>query len=184
MTLNNRSLLAAAIEKRKLKARYRGSLISLITEIFAVAFILVLIFSFVFGVTIQHGNDMYPAVKDGDVLLYYRLGDLTNTEMIVYEVDGKNYTGRIEAIPGDIISATGDLQITVNGIFFPIDTKNGIYTKTYAAEDEKFPLTIADDAYFVLGDNRDEAKDSRLFSQIHKRNIKGRVITVLRRRQI
>lgn len=184
MTLNKKTRLAAAIDERKKKAEYRNSLRSLITELLVVILILTAIFSFVFGITVQHGNDMYPAVKDGDIILYYRTSKLLNTEAVVYDVEGKTYVGRVAAGPGSQISMTGDMQVTVDGILMPIDTANGIYTKTYADETAKYPLTLEDDAYFVLGDNRDEAKDSRQFGQIHKRNIDGRVITVIRRRQI
>ena len=70
MTLNKKTPLAAAIEERKGRAKYRRSLRALITEALIVIAVLVLVFTFVLGVTVQHGNDMYPAIKDGDIVLF------------------------------------------------------------------------------------------------------------------
>ncbi|MBQ6314682.1 MAG: signal peptidase I, partial [Mogibacterium sp.] len=61
---------------------------------------------------------------------------------------------------------------------------DGIYSRTYAAEGEKLPFTVRENAFFILGDNREDAEDSRIQGQISKRNIKGRIVTVIRRRQI
>jgi signal peptidase I len=66
----------------------------------------------------------------------------------------------------------------------PVSYEQGIFHRTYAAAGEELPLTVEEGPYFILGDNRREAKDSRIYGQIDKKRIKGRVIGVLRRRQI
>ena len=45
-----------------------------------------------------------------------------------------------------------------------------------------FPLTVGEDEYFVLGDNRTNAHDSRIYGTVSKEEIKGTVITLLRHR--
>lgn len=45
-----------------------------------------------------------------------------------------------------------------------------------------FPLTVGKDEYFVLGDYRTDAKDSRIYGTVKKEEIKGTVITLLRHR--
>ena len=166
------------------KLRCRSALLSLAAEIGIFAAVLIIVFTVFFGITVQHGNDMYPALKDGDVVLYYRTDELINTEPCVYKAAGSIHTGRVAATGGTVIGATGDLQLTFDGIYMPASAREGIYSRTYAAEGEPLPVTVKDGYYFVLGDNRESAEDSRVYGQISSRNVRGRIITVLRRRQI
>lgn len=184
MTLNHRSEIASAIADRKAEASYKEARMNLITEIAAVVIACMIIFSFVFGVYVQKGNDMYPAIKDGDIVLYYRTHKIVNTEAVVYELDGETGTSRVEASAGTVVSATGDLQLTFDGNYLPISKDDGIFSKTYGHEGAKYPVTVQDDCCYILGDNRDTAKDSREFGPIKKKFIKGRIVTVVRRRQI
>lgn len=163
---------------------YRTKLRNLIIELVVVIVFLLLVFNFVFGVTVQHGNDMYPAIKDGDLIVYYRTHSFTNTEAVVYRSEDRICTGRIAAGPGTCIGCTSDMQMTFDGLYLPASYSDGIYSRTYAAEGEKLPFTVRENAFFILGDNREDAEDSRIQGQISKRNIKGRIVTVIRRRQI
>ena len=163
---------------------YKRALKRLISELMIFTAVMMLVFTFVFGITVQHGNDMYPAIKDGDIVFYYRTHRILNTEAVVYRVSGKTVTGRVEAVEGTVISVSGDLQMTFDGLYLPISRRDGIYTRTYASEDEKFPVTVKEGHYYILGDNRDEAEDSRTYGQVSSRNVKGRIVAVLRRRQI
>ncbi|WP_162624200.1 MULTISPECIES: S26 family signal peptidase [Blautia] len=43
-------------------------------------------------------------------------------------------------------------------------------------------MTVGEEEYFVLGDHRTNAKDSRIYGTVKKEEIKGLVITLLRRR--
>lgn len=166
------------------KRAYILSLKKLVTEIIVMGLILTAVFTLVFGITVQHGADMYPAIRDGDIVLYYRIGKVMNTDAVVYKAGEETYIGRVAACEGTEIDITSDMQLTIDGIYMPISPDSGIYSRTYAAEGEKYPVTVRTDHYYILGDNRDVAEDSRMFGQVSKRNIKGRIVTILRRRQI
>ena len=166
------------------KTETRKALIRLLTDILITAAFVAAVFTFVFGLTTQKGNDMYPALRDGDVILYYRHPALVITESIVYEMNGELRSGRIAAVPGCVISQTGDRQLTVNGSFQPEDPEHGIYTRTETSDELELPLQISPDGYFVLNDNRTRMSDSRIYGEISRSQIKGRIITVLRRRNI
>ncbi|MBR0400860.1 MAG: signal peptidase I [Mogibacterium sp.] len=163
---------------------FLSRLAAFLIELAVTAGLVAAVFTLMLGVTVQHGNDMYPAIRDGDIILYLRHSEILNTEAVVYAAEGKIRTGRTAACAGTIVGCTGDGQLTFDGIFMPVSFERGIYQRTYAAGGERLPLTIEENNYFILGDNRDEAKDSRIFGQIGKERIKGRVIGILRRRQI
>lgn len=170
--------------ERKARTGCRKAAMALLIEIIMVTSFLIILFSFVIGIHIQRGNDMYPAIRDGDIVIYYRSRSLMNTEAVVYEAGGRVQTGRVEATEGTVISRTGDLQLTFDGIHLPVTAENGIYKRTYAAEETKLPVTVDKDCCFILGDNREEADDSRIYGQIRSEEIRGRIVTVIRRRQI
>ena len=60
--------------------------------------------------------------------------------------------------------------------------ENDIYYSTPRYDDNvPYPVTLADDEYFVLCDYREGAKDSRYYGPVRRSELKGKVITVLRR---
>ncbi len=166
------------------RKRYKAALRGVVYEVVILVFIMFLVFRFLFGITVQHGNDMYPALKDGDIVVYYRTSDLMNTEACVYIAGGKIRTGRIAAAAGEEISSTSDMRLTINGRYLPALPSSGIYDRTYASENENLPLTVEDGCCFILGDNRENAEDSRSLGPVKCANICGRIIAVFRRRQI
>lgn len=139
-----------------------------------------ILFGVVFGIKPMQNEDMAPRISAGDLMLFYRLDKkLSNSDVIVFKKDGKWYTGRIVARGGDSVEITEDSELKVNG---SIVIENDIYYKTPRYETEiEYPLTLADDQYFILCDYREGAKDSRYFGAVSKKEIKGKVITVIRR---
>ena len=100
-------------------------------------------------------------------MLFYRLDkSLRSSEVAVFKKDGKWYTGRVVAQGGDSVEITEDAELKVNG---SIVIENDIY------------YTLADDEYFILCDYREGAKDSRYFGPVCGNEIKGKVITLIRR---
>ena len=60
-----------------------------------------------------------------------------------------------------------------------------IYSETTQFKDgPTFPLTVEEDTVFVLGDNRKYANDSRIIGLINDKDIKGKVMGVIRRRNL
>lgn len=148
--------------------------------IFAVA--MVLIFGFVFRVTFMPSDDMKPALRFGDILLEYRIpSDRHIGQVVSYSKNGQEYVGRIAAMPGDTVDIKEE-TLLLNG---NRTTSSDIYFSTPAyAGDVKLPLQLGEDEYFILGDYRSAASDSRRFGPVTESEITGNVITVLRRSQI
>ena len=86
---------------------------------------------------------------------------------------------RIIAGPGDRVDISEN-GLEINGY---LQQEDDIYTDTMRfAEGIDFPVTVGQEEYFVLGDNRENARDSRIYGLVNQKEIKGTVISLLRRR--
>lgn len=143
-------------------------------------------FSFFFGVTTIKTNDMYPAIREGDIVIYYRLSEPMNSDVVLYHADNKLNIGRIQATEGSVIDKTRGDILTIDGNMQPIQERSGIYNETIAHEESilRYPSKVPSSNYLILGDNRQEAIDSRTYGYIKKTNIKGKIFTIIRRRFI
>ena len=129
------------------------------------------LFTYVFLITQVSGNDMFPAVKDGDLAVAFRLQQ-------VYRAEGKIRFGRIAARATDVVTLDDSGNLQVNGT-----TQSGeILYPTYAKEELEYPYRVPEGHVFVLGDYRTQTQDSRDFGPIPMENVLGKVITILRRR--
>lgn len=147
----------------------------------ALALVLLVLLTQVFLITQVSGNDMFPAVKDGDLVIAYRLqSDLSKNDVVVYTVEGQRRVGRILGRPGDVIMLDDSGNLLVNG------TNQGgeILYPTYAKDNLTYPYVVPEDTYFLLGDYRTQAEDSRDFGPVPKADVEAKVITILRRRGI
>lgn len=168
--------------KKKKKGSLGSDLVNLLIRLAIIAAIIWVIFSFVFGLFINSGVAMEPSVQDRDIIIFYRLdNEYTANEAVVYEADGEERLGRIVARGGDTVEITED-GLKVNG-YLQQDYKNT--GETLAVQDGlEYPITLAEDEFFILGDNREESTDSRMFGPVRLDDIKGSVLTVLRRRDV
>lgn len=150
-------------------------------KIIIVAIILFLLFTFVFGFHTQKGLSMYPKFVDSDLLLYYRLEKNFHTgDVVIARVGNKDYALRIVAITNDIVDMDEDGNLIVNSH----EVTEDIFYVTKKKKDISYPYIVGKDEFFLLGDYRTHSKDSRNFGSIKMENIKGKVINVLRTRDI
>ena len=139
-----------------------------------------LLTSFVFISVMVDGSSMSPTLSNGDKAitdgLFYKIGGLDRFDIVI--VEHKRYdtklVKRIIGLPGETIEYR-DSVLYVNGEkveenFLP----EGVVTKEMYGNDIK--VTLADDEYFVLGDNRENSTDSRVLGPFKKSQIKGRGI--------
>ena len=168
--------------KRREKALAQGLLVRIL---FALAFLL-LFFQLLFGVGTVPSNAMYPAVRAGDLAVYIREGEWRVTDAVFYEDSGgKVRIGRIAAKEGDVIGADEEGRVTINGRFLPEDPARGIFYETKKREKGfRYPEEVPEGYFFILGDQREEAEDSRDFGLIPEDRIEGKVFTIWRRRAV
>lgn len=136
--------------------------------------------------TVVDGSSMRDTLHDAESLLVekvsYHFSDPGRYDIIVFYPYGKSddeekdeyYVKRIYGLPGETIQIIGN-DIYINGEVIADEyARNGTDEPGIAEQ----PITLADDEYFVLGDNRGGSKDSRdpSVGLVKRENIAGRVI--------
>lgn len=166
--------------EQKKSASLKEDILFLVLKLLIFLVLIEVMIFFVFGIYRCSDNMMSPAFKDGDLAIYYRLQkEFQPSDTVIIEKDGETQIRRIIAKPGDSVEITAD-GLKINGY---LQQETGIYTETLPyTEGISFPITLEENEYFVLGDNRSEAKDSRIYGAVKKEEIKGTVITLLRHR--
>ncbi len=166
-------------EKKRLKKMRREDL----RKAVILVLLIIVLFGKIFGFTVMCGNFMSPSIKNGDVLFYYRLqSQYENGDVVVYEVNHITYVGRIAALPKETVEITQEGQLVVNGYTQADFNSENAYEQ--GAKADAAPWKLLKDEYFILVDDKTSVEDSRTYGPISKKNIRGVVITFLRRRKI
>lgn len=169
------------IKKRKYDTMVKQGYLSLLMRIIIFVIVGYLLFTQVFLLMRNTGLGMFPSLKDGDLILAYRLqNEYTKDDVVVYQVDNTLVIGRIVATEHDVVTMDESGTLLVNGT-----AQSGeIIYPTYAKEGIEYPYKVPEGNVFILGDYRTEADDSRDYGSISLDDLEGKVITFLRRRGI
>ena len=127
------------------------------------------------------GASMEPNFYDNEYLvideLSYRFREPVRGEIVVFRYPRDRdqfFIKRVVALPGETIEITQG-RVTIynedhpNGLALDEDYLGGERT------DGKERVTLGEEEYFVLGDNRDASLDSRSFGILPRDNVIGRV---------
>ena len=161
---------------------FRKELGGLLFEVGLIVTIILLLFTFVFGALRYSQRDMFPSVKDGDLVIFYRMGtNYAIKDLVVLTYEDTKQVRRVEGLAGDKIDIVNGRLIR-NGI--PQSEENiGIYEETEMyKEGVTFPLTVPEGQIFVLADSRNNSTDSRIYGCVDIKDTYGTVIMIGRRR--
>jgi signal peptidase I len=118
------------------------------------------------------GKSMEPNLKDGQVVITEPVDDLSGLQrgdIIILDWNGNSLLKRLIGLPGETIEIRQG-SILING---------EVYSETYDViqqEYEREPIKLGEDEYYILGDNRNDSRDSHQFGPITGDMIKARVI--------
>ena len=162
----------------KKKSRVREA-IDFILYLAVVAGICYVIVTFVGQRTVVSGTSMIPTLQDGDNLITdkisYRFRDPERYDIIVLRVESQheNFIKRVIGLPGETVQIVGG-RVYINGELLESDVYGN--ELMISAGRASQPITLGENEYFVLGDNRNGSADSRLeeVGNVDKSRIFGR----------
>ena len=129
--------------------------------------VVVLIRVFIVTPVAVDGPSMQKTLYTGDVMLLYKFKkyNVNRYDIVVVQRENSRLVKRLIALPGESIKCSGG-KIYING-----EEKTNEYG--YGTSMDFTEVTLADDEYFVIGDNRGDSLDSRFFGPVKKEQILG-----------
>ena len=163
--------------RRRRASKKRGGGILEFLVILLVSFALV--FGFVRPFVVEAfyipSESMVPTLRVGDRVLVnkfiYRFTEPKRGDIIVFksvEGDDEDLIKRVVGVPGDKISVRNG-RLFVNGEH----QREPYVNKKYPDRSFSAPTIVPKGHVFVMGDNRTNSQDSRVFGPVPKRNIEG-----------
>ena len=135
-----------------------------------IVFLVIIIRTYIATPVRVDGNSMRKTLEDGDILLLYKMAKFERNDIIVLDEkeDNEIIIKRIIALPGETIKIQ-------NGKIY-INDKEYNDEFAYGDTSDYEQVTLDEDEYFILGDNRLISKDSRYFGTITEDEIIGKVV--------
>lgn len=176
------------IEVRKMKTVSPQTLwmegMRLLRDVILVLSIFVLFLIFVAQPVVVEGTSMLPTLHEGErlivnKLIYYKIksfswGHVERGDVVVFwypKDPDKSYVKRVIGLPGDIVEIKTGV-VYVNGEVMQEAYIDGSFNQSRGNLERK---KVDNHYYFVMGDNRDNSSDSRMWGLVPERYIYGKV---------
>ncbi|MCD8181599.1 MAG: signal peptidase I [Firmicutes bacterium] len=132
---------------------------------------------FTYGISFvrYYGSGMEPALSSGQVLLVQRTNRVSQGDIVAFYYNNKVLVRRVIAEGGDTLQIDSSGTVSVNG---EVLDEPYAESKSLGQCNIDFPYIVNADSFFVMGDSRAVAMDSRLkeIGTISTDRIIGRVV--------
>ncbi len=178
---------AAAVLAEERRAKWKEIKSNIL--FFGISFIVIYLVFYVFPPYLVSGDSMNKTLTDKAFGFGIRFCDLKKGDIIVFsnsKTRGDDYIKRVIACPGDTIEIINN-EVYVNGKL--VDEDYAYYDQALSGDTfildgngNKIPryhleeITLGDDEYFVMGDNRNHSTDSRRIGVVRKEDVKCKML--------
>ena len=163
------------MEKEKKKFNFIDDLVKPIISAVLLAFVVT---NFVLRFVVVDGHSMEPTLKDRAFGISWILplffDDPDRFDIVVIADHGVHLVKRVIGLPGETISYENGV-LTVDGQTIEED----FISESVKQQTGNFEITLTEDEYFVMGDNRGHSTDSRYYGPFDRSSIKGDGIWIL-----
>lgn len=159
---------------------WKGLLKDLFTLSILIVVVVIPIRTFVISPFVVDGASMHPTFKNLDYLIVdeiiYKFKEPSRGDVVVFRYPlnpSVFYIKRIIGLPGETVSINKGIVTvkTSSGDNLPLNEKYIVNEDATYTND----VSLGDGEYFVMGDNRPNSSDSRMWGQLPRANIIGRV---------
>lgn len=143
--------------------------------LFTILLLIIIIIRIFFYSPIRvNGSSMYPTLQDKEFMILNKIGlqkGINRFDIVVVESNEKYIIKRVIGLPGESVMYS-DNKLYING--------KAIEDNYSKSETENFEnVILKENEYFVMGDNREVSKDSRVIGPVNIKNIKGKTNLVI-----
>ncbi|GED49007.1 signal peptidase I [Carnobacterium maltaromaticum] len=169
------------------KSNSRGFIRELFSTLITLAValtVVLLLRTFIFSPVIVKGESMSPTLANSDRILLLKMEKVKRFSIVTFPAPddpSQNYVKRVIGLPGDSISYKNDV-LEINGKAYEepyLDEykaqlpERTLLTNDFTLEQITGDEVIPEGEYLVLGDNRQNSKDSRMIGYIKADDIQG-----------
>ncbi|MDD9149389.1 MULTISPECIES: signal peptidase I [unclassified Sporolactobacillus] len=150
-------------------------------------FVVLIVRSFIIGNYIVQGPSMMPTLYDGDRLVVnkidYRFTQPKRFDVVIFHATATDdYVKRVIGLPGDKITYSNDrLYINDKKVSEPFldrykqQLAGGVLTGNFSLKGLTGQMRVPKGELWVMGDNRQNSADSRIFGFVSEKKLVGKV---------
>ena len=159
----------------KKRPNYLRLVLTLVVCVALAVVVLLNLFTHVFSVVQYYGDAMSPELEDRQYLLVQKTDKVKQGDVIAFYYNNKILVRRVIAQGGTSVEIDEQGNVKIDGVALE---EPYVVSSSPGQCNISFPYTVAHEEFFVMGDNRAIAMDSRLqeIGTIPKNRVIGKVL--------